>query len=488
MAFTTLKFIRFLCVASAGYFLLPKRARWIWLLLASGYFYACAGLRYVGYLLCSAMLCWSYGTYTARLTRMREAGERTQQEAAEKTGRAAALVIVLHIGGLIFLRGPGLSFFAFMAIGYCVDVCRGSVTPERNPLRLALFLGFFPHLMQGPIDRWDSLAPRLFEGHTFDFERFRRGLYRILWGFFEKLVVADRLAILVNGIFDAPERWSGLYLAGGVVCYAFQIYADFAGYMDIALGAAELFGIRLAENFDTPYYAESILEYWRRWHITLGGWFRDYLYYPLLRSRVVRRFSKRLSTRFGRKRAGTICTCLALLVVWLSTGLWHGFSGHYAAWGLYYGVLLVLSAVTAPGVERLVKKLRLERFPSFRKGLARGRTFGLVLIGYVFFRAESLGRAGEIFRRIIFCFPRGCNEGHLIELMGRKDLTAAFLGVAVIAFGDLLRSRGDPVGDYFDSLPAVVRWGFLYAAIAVVLLFGVYGPGYNAASFLYFQF
>lgn len=465
MTFTTLKFACFLCVTAAGYFLLPRRARWVWLLLASGYFYACAGARYLGYLLCIAALCWGYGRYAAR-----HPGEKRRKQ-------AAALVIALYIGALLFLRGPGLSFVIFMAIGYCAGVCRGTIEPERNPLRTALFLSWFPHLMQGPIDRWEDTAPQLFAGAGFDFERVRRGLYRMLWGLFEKLVVADRLAILVNGVLDAPERWSGLYLAGGVVCYAFQIYADFAGYMDLALGASELFGIRLAENFDAPYFAGSIPEYWRRWHMTLGSWFRDNLYYPLLRGGPFRRLSRTLSARAGRKRAGMICTCLALLVVWVCTGLWHGFSGHYAAWGLYYGALMTLSALFSR-----------RRAPKLGRTAARWRTFLLVLVGYVFFRARSLAQAGEIFWRIAACFPPRYNEGSLIDLMGRKDMAAAVLGVAVIGLADLLRERKDPVGDYFDSLPAPVRWGVLYAAIAIVLLLGVYGPEYDAAAFLYFQF
>lgn len=479
MAFTTLKFALFLCAAAAGYFVLPKRVRWVWLLLASGYFYARAGVRYVGYLLGSAVLCWGYGSYAAR---------RRRGEKERGLKGAAAVVIGLHIGALAVLRGPGLSFLAFMAVGYCADLCRGTAGPERNPLRIALFLGYFPHLMQGPIDRWDDAAPQLFAGHGFDFERVRRGLYRMLWGLFEKLVVADRLAILVNGILDSPGRWSGLYLIGAVVCYAFQIYADFAGYMDLALGASELFGVRLAENFDTPYYAASVPEYWRRWHMTLGAWFRDYLYYPLLRGGGFRRLSKKLAAWMGRKRAGTVCTCLALLVVWISTGLWHGFSGHYAVWGLYYGVLLVLSALAAPWLGRLSKRLGLDRARSVRKSLARWRTFLLVLVGYVFFRAQSLGQAGEIFQRIATRFSPRYNEGSLIELMGRKDLAAAAAGVAVIGLADLLRERKDPVGAYFDSLPTLARWSFLYAGIAAVLLLGVYGPGYDAASFLYFQF
>lgn len=488
MTFTSLKFAVFLCVTATGYFILPKQMRWVCLLLASGYFYACAGVRYVGYLLGSAVLCWGYGRFAARVQRVQESGGLEPEQAERRKKEAAGLVIVLHICALVFLRGPGLSFFAFMGIGYCIDVFRGTIAPERNPFRVTLFLSYFPHLMQGPIERWNDLTPQLFAGSGFDFVRIRRGLYRVLWGLFEKLVVADRLAIVVNGILDAPEHWCGLYLAGAVFCYAFQIYADFAGYMDLAIGTSEIFGIRLAENFDTPYYAASVPEYWRRWHITLGAWFRDYLYYPLLRSRAFRRLSKKLSGRIGRKRSGTVCTCLALLTVWLSTGLWHGFSGHYAVWGLYYGILLVLSAITAPCLDRLSGKLRLDRASSFYKNFARWRTFLLVLIGYIFFRANNLTQAGMVFQRIAVCFPRRYNEGALIELMGRKDLAAALAGLGVIGLADMFRERKDPIGNYFDSLPAVVRWGFLYLAIAVVLLFGVYGPEYDAASFIYFQF
>ncbi len=523
MIFTSLKFLLFLTVAVAGYFLLPKKIRWVWLLAVSGYFYLCAGVKYSVYLLCSAASVYAYGIYVDRVVRDREAflaGERSREEkkaakqaAERRKKRGAAAVILLNVGILAVLKYAdfglatlsrlipvlqpprlglvvplGLSFYTFMAVGYCVDVCREVSEGERDPLKLLLFLSYFPHIMQGPIDRYEELAPQLFEGHPFDYDRLTRGLYRMLWGFFEKLVVADRLAILVDGILDNSSGCSGLFLAGAMVCYAIQIYADFAGYMDIALGASHIFGIDPAENFDAPYFSASVPEYWRRWHMTLGGWFRDYLFYPILRSGWCRALSKRLSAWIGKKGAGTACTCLALMAVWTATGLWHGASWHYIAWGAYYGLLIVLSTVTAPYTQRAAQRLHIDRESRFWRQVSVGKTFLLVLVGYVLFRANNTAHAVEILSRIVTKFSPRWGALSLGAFMDRKDLIAAALGCAVFVMADILRDRKVKVGDFFASLPIYVRWGTLYAAVAVILLFGVYGPEYDAISFIYFNF
>ena len=342
--------------------------------------------------------------------------------------------------------------------------------------------------MQGPIDRYDELAPQLYEGHSFDFDRMTQGLYRMLWGFFEKLVVADRLAILVNTIFDHSDSYSGAYLLAAVFCYAIQIYADFAGYMDIALGASKVIGISPAENFDTPYFAATVPEFWRRWHMTLGSWFRDYLFYPVLRGSFCKKLTRRFKGWIGKTAAGTVTTCLALAVVWFTTGLWHGASWHYIAWGVYYGALIILSTATKPWTERASEMLHINHAARWWRLFCLGKTFFLVLLGYILFRANNTAHAVSIMIGIVTKFSPAFNAPGFGFGLDDNDLTVAVAGMFVLLAADMLKFHKVDTLRLFRRLPLAVRWAVLYAAIASVLLFGIYGPGYDSSSFIYFKF
>lgn len=527
MIFTSFKFLVFIAAAFLGYFAFPKKYRWVWLLIAGAYFYLSASVILAVYLLLSIASAYWFGAYCNKLSARRDGflSAETDKEARraykirfeQKRRRAAAAVILFNLAILGFLKYAGfvldnvsrvvrlfvpafslpglelaiplgISFYTFMAVGYCVDVYREVTEGERNPLKLALFLSFFPHIMQGPIDRYDELAPQLYEGHAFDFDRAAQGLYRMLWGFFEKLVVADRLAILVNTVIDRSDSYNGAFLLAAVFCYAVQIYADFAGYMDIALGAAKVIGISPAENFDTPYFAASVPEFWRRWHMTLGSWFRDYLFYPILRSSFCKTLAKRLKGKAGKNAAGTVTTCLALAAVWFTTGLWHGASWHYIAWGCYYGALIILSAAAKPWTERASEALKINRDARWWRLFCVVKTFLLVLLGYILFRANSMTHAASIISRIVTKFPLGFNaDGYGLGL-DHKDLAVAAAGMLVLFAADMLKFRKVDTLERFRRLPLAVRWTILYAAIASILLLGIYGPGYDSSSFIYFQF
>ena len=527
MIFTSIQFLVFIAAVLLGYFIFPKKHRWVWLLITSAYFYLSASVVYAVYLLLSIVSAYWFGIYCNKLSARREGflAQETDNEVRktykkqleQKRKQAAAAVLLFNLAILGFLKYAGfvlekvsravrlfvpafslpglelvlplgISFYTFMAVGYCIDVYREVTEGERNPLKLALFLSFFPHIMQGPIDRYDELAPQLYEGHPFDFDRMTQGLYRMLWGFFEKLVVADRLAILVNTIIDHSGDYSGAYLLAAVFCYAVQIYADFAGYMDIALGAAKVMGISPAENFDTPYFAASVPEFWRRWHMTLGGWFRDYLFYPILRSPFCKTLTKRLKGRISKTAAGTVATCLALAAVWFTTGLWHGASWHYIAWGVYYGALIILSTAAKPWTDRVSERLHIDRDARWWRLLCIGRTFLLVLFGYVLFRAGSMAHAAGNISRIVTKFPPSFNAPGLGPGLDHQDRIVAGLGILILFAADVLKYRKVDIAGRFRRLPLPVRWLVLYAAVAAILLFGIYGPGYDASSFIYFQF
>lgn len=527
MIFTSFKFLLFVTAVFLGYFAFPKKHRWIWLLITSIYFYLCASVTYAVFLLLSIASAYLFGIYCNRLANRREGFLSQEQDKEVRKAykkrldrnrkQAAIAVIAFNFFILGFLKYAGfvldnisrvvrlfipafsapvlelflplgISFYTFMAVSYCVDVYREVSEGEKSPFKLMLFLSFFPHIMQGPIDRYDALAPQLYEGHAFDFDRMTQGLYRMIWGFFEKLVIADRLAILVNTVFDNSDSYSGAYLLIAVFCYAIQIYVDFAGYMDIALGASKVIGIHPAENFNAPYFAATIPEFWRRWHMTLGGWFRDYLFYPILRSSLCKKITKRLKGMVSKNTAGTITTCLALSVVWFTTGLWHGASWHYIAWGVYYGALIILSTVTKPMTERISTALKVNRDASIWKLYCVVKTFALVLLGYILFRANNTAHAVSIIIRIATKFMPSFNASGAVLGLDIFDMLIAAAGILVLFTVDMLKYHKVSITKLFRALPLVIRWAALYAVIAVILLFGIYGPGYDSSSFIYFQF
>ena len=520
MIFTSFKFLIFIAVVFVGYFIIPKKARWCWLLTASLYFYLCASVKYSVFLIFSAASVYLLSLFVARCDRLlnecdlpRDEKKLYRKKLDSRKYIAIAITLVLNLGILGFLKYAGfvmenvtavvrlfapafefsglslvlplgISFYTFTAVGYAIDVYRGTSEPEKNPLKLLLFLSFFPHIMQGPIDRFDDLAPTLFEGHAFDFDRAAKGLRRMLWGFFIKLVIADRLAMLVNQVFDNSESYSGLYLLAAVFFYAIQIYADFAGYMDVALGASEVMGIYPAENFDAPYFSASVPEFWRRWHMTLGSWFRDYLFYPVMRSALIKKLTKFLKKKYSLAVASTVATCIALSAVWFTTGLWHGAAWHYIAWGVYYGILIILSNVLKPTFD----KIKINRDGKAYKIFMTLKTFAIVLLGYIFFRANNMTHAFTVIGRIFTKFPTVHNAANMTLGIDFKDLLVAVIAILVLVIVDIMKVKKIRPGDKVAALPLPIRWVLVYACILAVLVLGIYGPGYDAASFIYFQF
>lgn len=513
MAFTSFVFLGFFLLVAAGYFLFPQRLRWIWLLIASLLFYTAAGLQFLGYLLLTALSVWGAALCVAReqarLTAQLTSAPRDKALRAnlkrrslrrEKLWIAACIVLNLGVlavlkyldfglriletlsGGRVLLSVPalllplGISFYTFQSIGYLLDVHRGVAEAERNPLRVLLFLSFFPCVLQGPINRWNELSPQLRAGAPFDSARVARGAQRMLWGFFEKLVIADRLGLLVDGVFADLPAHGGWQAALAILLYAFQIYADFQGYMDIACGCGEIFGITIPENFRAPYLSASVPEFWRRWHITLGSWFRDYLYYPVMRSELFTRLRKKTRKTRMAKPMDRLLTVFALFVVWGCTGLWHGARTTYVAWGLYYGLLISLSTLLTPLWEK-----RIGNSPVLRV-LRVGRTFFLVLLGYVLFRSDSLRQVGAFFAAL----TRPATGTPLA--LDSADLIVAGVSLLLLGFADVWRARERSLRDCIAAKPLPLRWLAWLTLLVVIVLFGVYGPGYDAASFLYFKY
>ena len=352
MLFNSLNFLIFFPIAALLYWVLPHKVRWVWLLIASYYFYMCWNASYALLLATSTLITYLSGLLIGKANRVKNEKKRVRLRKFW-----VFLSFTLNLGILFFFKyfsfavdnlnlilnalhmklitpdfdvllPVGISFYTFQALSYTVDIYRGDLPPERNLGKYALFVSFFPQLVAGPIERSKNLITQLHEKHTFCYTEVKNGLLLMLWGFFQKLVIADRAAILVNQVFNQYNEYAGFQIAIAVLLFAMQIYCDFAGYSNIAIGAAHVMGFSLMKNFDRPYFSKSIPEFWRRWHISLSTWFRDYLYIPM-----------------GGNRKGTFRKYFNVMVTFLASGLWHGASWNYVAWGLLHGLYQVIGGL-----------------------------------------------------------------------------------------------------------------------------------------------
>ena len=355
-------------------------------------------------------------------------------------------------------------------------------------MKYALFILFFPQIMQGPIGRYNDLAPQLFEPCKFDYDRLKSGLVRMLWGFFKKMVIADRAAFLVNTVFDNWKPYGGAVIWVAVFLYAVQLYADFSGYMDIALGAGEALGIRLSENFRTPYFSKSTAEFWRRWHITLGTWFRDYLFYPIIRTKLFQKVAK--SKKLPKFVKTNIPTIAGLAVVWLITGIWHGADWHYAAWGIYYGMIIIASSLLAPVYEKLTKLLRIKTDCFSYKLFQIVRTFLIVLVGYVLFRGNGLMAAFKMIKSMFTVYnPWVFTDGTLLTLgLDAANWNVLILSMLILLAVSIANENGINVRERISQQNIIFQWICYLAGIFAVLIFGIYGSGYDASAFMYLNF
>lgn len=539
MSYTSLNFMLFVGLTAAVYFVLPvKKYQWTVLVAASFvFYYLMVGGRFMVYILLTIAATYGAGLWMEAISQKAKAtlaenktqwDRQQKKEFKSRTKQRKRLVLILTLtlnfgilgflkyynffaeslnGALGVFRIPvsvpalklliplGISFYTFQSMGYVVDVYREKVTAERNPLKIALFVSFFPQIVQGPISFYDQLARQLYEPHSFDFTRFKHGCELILWGFFKKLVIADRAVIPINAVLEDYLAYNGTTLTFAVVLYALQLYADFSGGIDISRGVAQILGIDLAENFRCPYFAETINDYWRRWHISLGAWMRSYVFYPLAVSKPFLNASKAIrESRFGSTKAGShvakvLPTSFASLVVFLLVGIWHGANWKYVAFGLWNGGIIMLSTLLQPVWDGAKTRLHVQSavFRLFRMV----RTFLIVLVGYVFDVAPGLGEAMHTFR--LFFTNQNLTEG-LAQIRG-LGLDALDYGLLAVCTGILftasvIQEKNSPetIRSMLDRGPFVWRYLVLLAGIMMVLIFGIYGPGYDAAKFVYMQF
>lgn len=519
MLFTTLEFCVFLAVLVALYYLLPKKAQWCILLLASGVFYALLARRRIVFMGISVVSTWLTAQGLAALhTREKAALLPLSDKAAKaqakkpyicKRQMLLALFLLINLGGLFvfkfynitaqaangllpklnLLAPIGISFYTLQIIGYVMDVYHKKVKAEPNLFKTALFTMFFPQIIEGPIARYDALAPQLYAERHFEYDRFVLGLQRMLWGYFKKLVIADRFHVIVSTVFTAYSEYKGFEIALVAVLYTVQLYADFSGGIDIARGAAELFGISLAENFKRPFFAKSVSEFWRRWHITLGAWLRDYVFYPVTLSRPLAKTGKWLKNHCGAWAGKWIPAYIALFILWLCNGVWHGDGLQYIAFGLYHGTLIMLGMSFEPLFAKGRAWAHIKGSEWWWKLFCVLRTFAFVCYGELIFRSSSLADAWGMTKQLFAAWnPEVLANGFLFTLgLDVPDVVVGLLAIGVLLVAELCdRQNGLRTWVYTRALP--LRWGILLGGIAAVVLFGIYGPSYDPTPFIYFKF
>ena len=388
------------------------------------------------------------------------------------------------------LMPVGISFYTLQAIGYMADVYWGKIRAEEKLEKTALFLAFFPQIMEGPICRHSDTCDALYSGRPLEAENLTNGYIRIFWGLFKKKVIADRLAIGVDAIFGNYTSYSGFMVAFAAVAYTVQLYMEFSGCMDIIIGSGQLFGVTLPENFRQPFCAQSAAEFWRRWHITLGTWFKTYIFYPVSMSAPVKRWNQ-----YGRKHFGKYVTMLgtsamALFPVWLCNGLWHGARWSYIFYGMYYFTLILAGIAVEPVRDRILQVFHISERSVGLKFMRIAKTWLIIFTGELFFRADGLRAGIYMFRSMFRNFDLGnLTDGSLLELgMTKADLIAVVVGCVAVAVVGFIKERGTNVRMSLDRKPVFMRWSFYYVLILTVIVIAAYGDGYQAVDMIYAGF
>ena len=473
MNFNSLSYFLFLPAMLALYFLLPARVKNPALLLASYGFYMGWGPAYALLLLLSTASTFFCSLLTAR----RALGRRRLWLVCALALNFGVLFVFKYFDFFTSLFGAsfrldlllpvGISFFTFQSVGYAIDVYRGTIPAEKNFIDYALFVSFFPQLVAGPIDRAGNLLPQLKTVRRFSDENLKAGALRMLWGLMKKMILADRLAVIVNTAYADVYAHSAGQLLVAALAFSFQIYCDFSAYSDIACGSAQMLGVRLMENFKFPYGARSLKAFWRRWHISLSTWFQDYLYFPLGGSRV----SKRRH-------------CLNLLIVFAVSGLWHGAAVTFVLWGLLHGLAQVIGILLAPARERLYRAIPKES--ALMRFLSLLCTFAFVTAAWIFFRAETIADALYVLREIAryparFALPELGALG-----LGWDMLAVLAFFLVLLCTVDALKGKRDISG--WLCRHDAARYAVYFCLIVSLLLFGYYGNAYDAVDFVYFRF
>ncbi len=532
MLFTSIEFIFFLCFTVILYFLAPLNRRWIVLLAASSIFYCLAGLKYIPYIMVTSLATYAtacridgmFCELDGRLEKEeldREQKKCLKEQYKRKCKKTVILSLLIALGILCYSKFGsfvveriqkfldilgmtpiesskisiivplGISYYTFSAIGYMLDVYWRRYRAEKNFFKYLLYILYFPHILQGPIARFDRLGHQLTEGHKFDYKRVCFGIQLMVWGCFKKLVIADRLALFVNTVFADSDKQKGFVILIATFFWAMEFYADFSGCVDMARGMSQIFGIQLDNNFRQPYFSKSVEEYWRRWHITLGTWFKDYLYRPVSVSAPVKKLSQRAKTKWGNQAGKRVIIIISLSIVWLATGIWHGTGWNYVLWGMWNGCIIITSTLLENKYTVWKQKVHMNDQSCGWKIFQTLRTFLLVgIIPRILTRAGSVGEAITIYKNIFAEFNIWVFFDQSLYQYGldRQDFWIAILSILLLIAVDIWKEKGVQIRETIASRNIVIRWIVYYLAIFSIIILGIYGSGYDASDFIYMKF
>lgn len=505
-------FAIFLPIAIIAYQIAPKKFRWAVLLVEDYLFFYLISGKLILYLWCATLFAHHIGLW------LETAGNAAGQSAKEKKGKkrkilafgilislavlavlkylnffgtnVSAFLQMLHVDWQYterkFLIPIGISYYTLQVISYLTDVYRGTVPCEKNLAKLALYLSFFPQIMEGPISRFHEVAEDLYSGNSICLKNLMFGYERIIWGLFKKLIVADRLAPVVTKVFGNYANYDGAIVLFGILCYTCQLYMEFSGCMDIIIGSGEIFGVKLPENFRQPFFAKDAGDFWRRWHITLGTWFKDYIFYPVSLAKPVKNLAKKVKARFGRNVGKFVAPTAALFCVWTCNGLWHGAKWTYIFYGMYYFVLIFLENITEAPVAALTKKLHINREAWYYRIFRFAKLFVIVNLGEMFFRAESVKDGFLMLKAVFSSFHPDLIFNQIYRIgIDMYDFRIAVAGVIVVFIVGILHEKDISIREVMAKQKLPVRWVFWYAAIFAIVIFGAYGVGYDTVAMIY---
>lgn len=525
LSFNSAGFLFFLTICILIYYLCIPKLRWTVLLAASVVFYVLAGIEKLPFILSVSVLVWLSSYMMGRMY------QKVENAAAEQgiTGKEKSLMmsrckkkcrnrfliptIVIVVGilcyckfferiadsvsSLLSLQGIsmevivplGISYYTFSSLGYLLDVYWRKTEYEKNYFKFALCVFYFPQIVQGPIARYQKLMPQFFRENRFDFQRVCFGIQLMLYGYFKKMVIGDRFAIFTGQVFGNIDAYEGLIFPITIVCCSFQLYMDFSGCMDIVCGTSQIFGIELDSNFNHPFFSRSTAEFWRRWHITLGTWFKDYVYFPISTSHWLISLMTKIRGIFGKKAAKNIGTIIPLMAVWILTGLWHGTGWNYLVWGIYYGIIIICGTIFASEYKKLAGRLHIDVTSNGYKRFQMIRTFLIFMGGRLLTAPGSLQATWRCLCQTFKTFnPWIFWDGTLYGMgIDYKDWCVVILGLIFVRKVSIMQESCS-VRECIAGKNIIVRWAIYYIAIFSILILGIYGVGYNASDFVYANF
>ncbi len=510
MSLSSTQFILFVILSAVLYYTVFKKIQWQWLLVVSYVYYIASGYKNIVFILGTTVI-----TYLSACLIQRINDNNSDRSSAQKK-LVLIMALLLDFGILAvlkytnfvifnineFLRGNlsfvtlilplGISFYTFQSTGYLLDVYWKKAKAERNFFKLSLFVSYFPQIMQGPINRFNSLSNELFKKHIFEIKRTEKAVQLILYGLFKKMILADNAAMYVNTIFGRYDKFDGMVIVG-VLAYSIQLYGDFSGGIDIVRGVSYIFGVEMSENFKQPYFATSITDFWHRWHITLGNWMKDYVFYPVTLSRWMNKFQKWAKKVFGKKLGRTLPICISNIIVFMLVGVWHGADWKYIVYGLYNGIIIGFSGLMAENYKKGKKKLHINDKSNVYHVFMIVRTFILVNISWLFDRADTVDQAKIMFKNmltkfdisplfngeIFFDTPQFINFRHI-------QFAGILIGCIVVFVISFMKERKIDVGEKLVNSHILIRGAVYLAVLFILPMLGM--PPNQSGGFIYAQF